>query len=662
MVQSWLLRFSLLIALATREVRANLSNDERLNTIERSVEDLAGRAEAGDYPLCKRIEYIVVERRETEDGGISYERVPDLTKSLKARAAPAPNIPEPTAKPQKRQDDGQIQALSSQLQSLSESATQAISSVSSSASSIISLTSQSAQSVRQSADQAVQSANQAADDANRQLSQTQSSASSAVSQAQSQASDQISRSLSSMSSRIASAASSATSAISAAQAAASKVAASQVQAAQADASGVRGDANSLVEQVRSNSISGSNVAIIVAAAVVATAFVCTIVSCLVVRYRRKKRQAREEEAAAVVSELTSETNEKPEIKRKPVAVRETMDSPRFTPFKGGTYPMDKLKLPDWSPLIKSSKKTSVDSPSKIGLAKSDFTDQASGANGVGAGRGEMSGDVYGVSPNGFRLQKPINIESATTVKLIRVGSDKSKGKEKEKEKPQIQPEAPIPSPSLWVSTPLSPPPTQPLPPPPPEIAQPARVQSPPERQRSRANTIRSSTRDSEADVPGWRPPVRTTMTSQSRLRFRDSSDVESAEPTPTQTVATVTSLRNTNTASLRASPQSGSGSDSERSSPPNAGGTAAPRGPKNAGASFATFPRVRNGPPSIIDRGRPSTGVGLAARLKAEAERRKRELVEVGSGGPYARDRDSVRTSQEMFRQSRPNWPFEGGY
>jgi hypothetical protein len=232
MQKSWLLRYTILIVVATRGAVAY--SHEAKASIE-----VVTPAITRNVPLKPLVAHEAVTGFEEVLGGLTGPASTPVE-----REAAALRIARPTAKSslQKRQDDGQVQALSAQLQSLSQSATQAISSVSSSASSVMSQISQSAQSVRQSADQAVQSANQAADQANRQLSQTQSSASSAVSAASARASDQISQSLASMSSRIsvnqASAQSSASSAISSAQSVASQFAASQIQAAKAAASGV----------------------------------------------------------------------------------------------------------------------------------------------------------------------------------------------------------------------------------------------------------------------------------------------------------------------------------------------------------------------------------------------------------------------------------------
>ncbi|KAI2632044.1 hypothetical protein GGR54DRAFT_15113 [Hypoxylon sp. NC1633] len=683
MLRSGLLRFYLLIALGTIGIRAD--EDVRGENIGAPSRRAADLPRDGEPLLWNNFEHVVVEKRNAVERLI-VERIPDSTKrSPREQAAPALRTPQPTPPPppqRKRQDNGQIQALSAQLQSLSQSATRAISSVSSSASSAISLVSQSAQSVRQSADQAVQSANQNADNANRQLSQTQSSASSAVSAASARASDDLSRSLSSMSSRIssnaASAQSSASSAISAARAEASSsaanavnIAASQIQEARADASGVRGDANSIVTQVQSNSVSGANVAIIVTVSVVGSAILTAIASYLIVRYRRKRRRGREGLAAT-----TPDTNEKQY--EKPIAVRGAPESPspRFTPFGGGTgYPMDKFKLPDLtlSPFLR--KKTNEASPSEISFVRSTFSPKAGG--GV-----SNSNDVYGVSPSSFRLQKDSSIKSATSVRLIRVGSSNNKVKAKATEEDQRALLSPIlsPAPSLPTQTPAPIPIPTPQPQPqfvfprPPSLspAGPPITEPPPATLRP-FPTLTTPPPDPEPSAPPSFSNTTTTttrqrsgtQTSHQRLRFRDSSDISSAEPSPAGWPTTTTTssfasaarrgtaMRNTNTASLRADTYSNS-----TSSPPRVSGGGGGR-PKNAGpTSFATFPRVRDGPPrgsaaeAILSRGRLGLGLGgVAARL--------REVDGDGAGGGAGESRE-VRDGDGAQAEGsrRADWPF----
>ncbi|KAI5928278.1 hypothetical protein F4810DRAFT_186558 [Camillea tinctor] len=632
MLKSRLFYYSLLIALATIEVWAIHNAD-----VEAALAspDVTRESREKDCSLWKRLGDIVIEDSEAA-GRLIFARTPTLEDSPRERALPVIGTPTPTSPPVKRQDDGQIQALSEQLRSVSESATQAISSVSSSASSAISQVSQSAQSVRQSADQAVQSANQNADNANRQLSQTQSSASSA-----------ISASLASMSSRIssnlASAQSSASSQISVAQAEASRsaasaidIASSQIQEARADASGIRGDATSFVQQVQSNSVSGTNVAIIVTVAVVGTAFISTLISCLVLRYRRKKKGRREGEAAI--------RNTPEKLDEKPVAFRGSLlSTPRFTPFGGGSgYPMDKLKLPNLSPLIKRKKVGGEDNA--VGLATSDYN--------ANTNNRDSNKDVYGVSDASFRLQKPNGVQKAKSVRLIRVGSGKGKATEEDEqaliervpsppalvsEEPQADLE---PQPARPRESPVSPPDLVPSESTKSVVPSPEIIQAPTMPQPAAEPSRRSmfSVRNSVT-----RPPVRSTLTSQQRLRFRDSSDIESAEPTPlgwqpslaAPVGNTTTSMRNTNTASLRIN---------------NNDSTQGLRRPKNAGASFATFPRVRNGPAneSVVNRPRPPRASGVGSM--SEGQDRKETGVEV-AGSNSSNNGAAVTTI---------NWPLIG--
>ncbi|TRX92865.1 hypothetical protein FHL15_006271 [Xylaria flabelliformis] len=530
------------------------------------------------------------------------------------REAAALRIPRPTAIPslQKRQEDGQIQALSAQLQSLSQSATGAISSVSSSASSILSQMSQSAQSVRQSADQVIQSANQAADQANRQLSQTASSASSAVSAADARASSQISQSLASMSSRfstsLASAQSSASDAVSSARVAASQFAASQIQAAAA--SGVRGDTTSPVEQTRSSSVSATTLAIIIVVSIVGTAILSTVATYLLLRYRRKKRATRGEKALA--------DNERS------IAVRGS-PSPRFPRFGGGSgSTVDEFKLPRLSPLLRS-KKAEQEARDNSGSAASGYSDQEES---ISSKQDEI--DLDDAQP--FRLQKDNGVSSATTVRLIRVGSEKGKARSSI----DIQPTIPEPTPPLpMVAIPYqSLKPTlistqnQPTTQSPSQaetiITQPPKSKEPPTEER-RVSTRSTGTSDTEK--PGWRPSirpsVRLTATDPNRFRFRDSSDLESGEPTPTNPTTRLSS--NPNTLSLRTPRTSNPPGQMNRR---DFRRTAPPGQPKNGKGTFATFPRIRNEPPreSMMNRGRPRLE-NRPVRLRGDEERRLRDLA-----------------------------------
>ncbi|KAI3341314.1 hypothetical protein F4824DRAFT_310053 [Ustulina deusta] len=610
---SWLLRYlSLLIVAVTR--KASTYSHEVKPSIEEVASAVLGQnPPSKEFVLHEAVTLGAIEKQiEAEKLLI---RVNNPTNDPVEREQPALRMPRPTATPslRKRQDDGQIQALSAQLQLISQSATQAISSVSSSASSILSQMSQSAQSVRQSADQVAQSASQAADQASRQLFQTQLSASSAVSAANARASDQLSQSLASMSSRIsanqASAESSASNAISSARVAASQFAASQIQAAKGGASGVTGDTNSEANQTQSNSVSASNVAIITIVSIVGTAILSTISSYFLLRYRHKKKSSAREEALAGNGKKYE----------KPVAVRGSV-SPRFPRFGGSTRSsMNDFRLPSLSPL-RQSKKTQRDARQNIGSAVSDYRDQAENR-----GSTRFARDLDGIQPTAFRLQKSNVVSSATAVRLIRVGSEKSKA-----ESMNVQQTA-----------------TEPIPPPPVITAQDQSSEIPPiptlneptTQFPSQINTIITqppkakvspieerrvsvrSTHNSDTETPGWRPPTLLTKTTRNRFRFRDSSDMESGEPSPAN-LDIASSPRNPNTLSLRAqrpaSPQRQANNGSG-----NFNKTASFGRPKNAGGTFATFPRIRSGPEreSMINRGRPNLN-GRAGRPRGEEESR----------------------------------------
>ncbi|KAI1354155.1 hypothetical protein F5Y01DRAFT_23484 [Xylaria sp. FL0043] len=604
---SWLLRCSLSIVVAATRAASTYSH-EISSSIEVAPAALGSNAPSKEFVPHEAATPGTIEKQIRAERLLI--RVISPTSDSVGKGSPASRIARPTAAPllRKRQDDGQIQALSAQLQSLSQSATQAISSVSSSASSILSQMSQSAQSIRQSADQVAQSASQAADQASRQLSQTISSASSAVSAANSRASDQLSQSLASMSSRIssnqASAQSSASNAISSARVAASQFAASQIQAAKVGATGVTGDTNPQMNQTSPNSVSATNVAIITTVSIVGTAILSTVSSCLFLRYRRRKKLSRTEEALAGNGKKYE----------KPIAVRGSL-SPRFPRFGGSSRsPMNEFRLPSLSPL-KQSKKAQREARNNVASAVSDYDDQAERRSATRSPK-----DANDIQRPNFRLQKDDGISSATTVRLIRVGSEKSKADSSTVA--QQTTTDPIPPPPAITNQRLSPE-TTPIP----IFTQtrqlPTQTNSiipettkakgmPFEQQRV---SVRSG-RSSETETPGWRPPTLSTETTRDRFRFRDSSDMESAEPTPIN-LGRTSLPQNANTISSRAQ---------RPVQPNNSGGfdrTASTTRPKNGRGTFATFPRIRNEPEreSMMNRGRPNRN-GRASRPRGEDETR----------------------------------------
>lgn len=586
MQQSRLLRYSLLIVAATREVLTY--NHVAKSSIEAAPSVLARELPVGGLDLHNAVTAQVM-GRETS-GPVEGE-------------APVLQIPKPTEMPslQRRQDSGQIEALSAQLQALSQSATEAISSVSSSASSALSQMSQSSQSARQSAEQAAQSADQA----NRQLSQTQSSAASAVSAASACASDQISQSLASMSSQIsvnlASAQSSASNAVSSARAAASQFAASQIQAFKAQASGIRDNTDSPGEPTQTpqtNTISTTNLAIIVTVSIVGTAALTTASSCLFLRYRRKKSSSGE----------GGDPTSKGEASEKPIAVRGSL-SPRFPRFgRDSKSSVNDFKLPSLSPLVRS-KKAQREIRSNIDLDFSGLNDQ----EGDGGGKRSTDGPdnkrsgASGTEPSPFRLQKNNGVSSATAVRLIRVGSEKDKSdsalslREAATEPMPPPPVAAVPSQSSQME-PISVPMESTT-----EYTSRndiafTRFPRAQERPSEERRTSVRSTSNSDAETPGWRPPMRLTTASQNRFIFRDSSDLESNEPTPTG-VAVIAPPK-TITFNLRTGGLSRTASSGQ---------------PKNGRGTFATFPRIRNGPTreSMINRGRPKPNQSTA-RMRGE--------------------------------------------
>ncbi|KAK8086343.1 hypothetical protein PG994_001317 [Apiospora phragmitis] len=595
MLKSRLLYCNLLIGLATIQAWARGGHNETAGFSDNHAQ----APETIEAVIWERVQYIVVER-EAVPKRVILETLPNPT-VLPARDVRSLQMPKPTPAPQKRQDQGQINALSGEIQRLSQS----IQFVSQTASSI----SQASQSLRQSADQAIRSANQNADQASQALSRTQSSASSAVSQASRQADDRIAQASSSFSSQIsanlASVRSSASSDISVASASARasaasamNIAASQIQQARADASGVRvsegisswentqanhkqGDATNLVAQVQSNSVSAQNLAIIVSVSVVGSVIVTAIIAFLVMRCRRRGRSNREAPQGSM--DMADEKSD-PYDDGKPIAVQGVPPSAvppsgaRFNPKMGGTYPMDKLKLPGFSPF--TAKKEAF---SNVGLATSDYSDGRTPTQ-----TANNNPDVYGVSSESFRLQKPPAISRAETVRIIRVNSRKKEEQEQQKvvdEPPAPAPiqRKPAPSPQQWPELP-SPAPKSPLPPTPRQRQQQKQQEDeelapPPSRSASGARysvitpktpEFRSGAGDDNG--PGWRPPSTRRSTRASivsaaaRFKFRDSSDMESDAELPTVPPPVVTT-----TAAATNSSGNGGGDDGEVVRPPKGG-------------------------------------------------------------------------------------------
>ncbi|KAI1855161.1 hypothetical protein JX266_000026 [Neoarthrinium moseri] len=679
MTKSRLLYHALLIGLAATGSLAKAALHDDVNTPGSRAEEKV--TEAARAVIWERVEYVVVER-EVTPRRVILERIPVSTAPAEG-AAPALRIPEPTAAPRKRQNDGQIQALSGEIQRLSIS----FSSVSSASQSI----SQSAQQVQQSADQAAREASQA-------ISRTQSSATSAVAQASQQANDRIAQASSSFSSsmnsqisvNLASVQASASRAVSAAQAEASSsmasavnVAMSQIQQAKAEATAVKGDATNFADQVQKNAVSTTNLAIIVAVSVSGAVILTSVMACLCLRYRRKR---------AARKAIDAYPDEKDYDKT--VAVRGSPGTSRFNPFSGGTYPMDKLKLPVFS--ARSPKKPE---PLNFGFAVSDYSDLKDKTTiSTNEKKSESTGgpkDVYGVSPASFRLQKPPSVQNAETVRLIRVNSVKNKeqGTAKAAEAAPPMPQSQRPSPpdqgapnaatteqsavsrkpvaveteqrlrqdkgNAVVATPIAKPSRDNRPR---EPAAASEMDAKPAESKTR-NTMTSeagdmarassrytmfSTASTELDdpreskrytmtpdaaatateEPGWRPPssrASRALSTAQRLAFRDSDE---PEPLPAPVPVPAPAPRAFSMASVSSLMRSDSIDATKQPTIPKI-----PR----QGPSFAAFPTVRDGTPSMVNRPRPA----LVNRIREDAERRRRELEA---------KRRETRGSAEMFK------------
>ncbi|RYP55795.1 hypothetical protein DL771_012386 [Monosporascus sp. 5C6A] len=650
MLKSMLLHFCLLIALVTIQVWAN---DNGAGTPRGEV--AVGQRVGNTAPSTGLKEELLGSK---ESHRSHYE--------ARNRAAPAIVIPEPTAAPQKRQkvgddNDEEVRALSSQLRSLSQSATQAISSVSSSASSAISLMSQASQSIRQSADQAVRSANQDADEANRRMSQTQSSAASAVTSMSSRMSFELSSMQSSASSMVSAIQMQASASVAEARDAARR----QIESAGAPAGSALTPAESEASsagQSIAGSISGTTVAIIVVATIIGSASISALATYFFMRHRRKRQTPIQESNPKDVDEI-------------PAAARDTPGSPRFTPWAGGTYPMDRMKLPDISSFTEA-KRTSEAPTNTIGLATSTNGSPVQGGN---------NGDVYGVSPASFRLQKPNNIERATSVRLIRVGSNKAKNN-KTNEDGKAFTEEPIPA----IPASVSPPPAEP----PPETSQ-GRLSSPP------APFAKSSRRfSSRSNGPDFDREFATPLSVPGQQSMAADEEFSPTTTTDSSSMSTTSSpgpppprhpLRVANNAAGDNNNNSSSNNDSggRRSND----GTAAPRRKRSkdgsgAGTTITVFPKVypvRHGasasgpfgigsatetflipaPPksagtttATMDPTSPGYGDGggggdMAAAVRAKAERRGREMVEL------TRRKSERRTAAVSPPAARtPNWPL----
>lgn len=334
--------------------------------------------------------------------------------------------------------------------------------------------------------------------------------------------------------------------------------------------------------------------------IIGTAILSVLSTFLLLRYRRKKKSTPEDKAP--------EDNER--TYEKPVAVRGSL-SPRFPRFgRGIRSTMDEFKLPSLSPLLRSMK-ARRETRDITGSAASGYTDEDEEEENMSSNR-DASEDSGG--PSIFRLQKDAGVTSATAVRLIRVGSDKSRARSSMDIQQTITESIP---PLPMVAVPYEslrrvPVPTHYEPTIQPSsqiddttITQPPKSRDPfPEERRVRAR----STDNFDTGTPGWRPSVRLTTTDPNRFRFRDSSDLESGEPTPTKPDVSRSSSTS-HIPSMRSSRTT--------SGPwPTSRGTIPPGQPKNGRGTFATFPRIRtdlvkereSARESVMDRGRPNRG------------------------------------------------------
>ncbi|KAK5631262.1 hypothetical protein RRF57_006976 [Xylaria bambusicola] len=336
-----------------------------------------------------------------------------------------------------------------------------------------------------------------------------------------------------------------------------------------------------MNQTQPISVSTTNLAIIIVVAIVGTAILSIASSCFWLRYRQRRKSSRPEEAQEAREKYV-----------KPIAVRGSL-SPHFPRFgEPPKSPVKEFSLPSFSSHIQS-KKVQREGWDNIGSAVSDYSDQAKNR-----GTGRRAENAEGAQPQAFRLQKDNGVSNATTVRLIRVNSEKSKAESSTAiQQTAAEPMPPPPTLNTPDRTPgITPIPassqssSQLQPRTSTSISQPPDDKGPPSKRRVSART----TRILDTETPGWRPSMISTESNRNRFRFRDSSDMESAESTPTNVQK-----------------QASSGRDDTY--------TRASFGrPKNAAGTFATFPRIRNESQreSMMNRGRPklnSRTTGLRA-------------------------------------------------
>jgi len=252
------------------------------------------------------------QRREQE---AVQRRKPSEVVSPGPEITPPPELPACLLDPaslQKRQDNGQIQALSQQIQSISSVASsisqasrqvsQTSQQLAQSASQLAQSTSRLSQSIGdlqnsvQQAQQTAQQAQEAARQASEAASRASQSAESAISSAQSSAASSASQAIAEI---LASATSSAgalqASLLSDARASANSImsaASSQVRAAQADATLARADAQSQVNQAQGAAVSVTQAALAVVGTFIGSSLLTIVSFYLVLRLRQNRRRRR----------------------------------------------------------------------------------------------------------------------------------------------------------------------------------------------------------------------------------------------------------------------------------------------------------------------------------------------------------------------------------
>ncbi|KAL2260358.1 hypothetical protein VTK26DRAFT_5645 [Humicola hyalothermophila] len=259
--------------------------------------------------------------RDAEERDGLYTRLPSAAEPAQvvrygchAMVTPPPSL-------LRRQDQGQIQALSNQLQQLSEQsravsqASQQLSQSLQQASQRLSQTEQQLASARlqqNAAESALRSMSQAAAEASRRADEARASADRAISEvmrsASQSASRAISESMASVTSSMGASFSSAISAASQSAAAAMRSASIMVQQAQADATALRNEANTQIQQAQGAALSVTQTALAVVGGIVGSSLLTVACFILILRHRRKKRrQARHSRNDSRVAAPTAET-------------------------------------------------------------------------------------------------------------------------------------------------------------------------------------------------------------------------------------------------------------------------------------------------------------------------------------------------------------------